>query len=164
MQYMGVQGYYNPWTGEAQVNRFLPPFMLPFVMCHEMAHQSGIAAEDDANLLSYALCTSVPDETFSYSGYFNLWLYTHGRVRMMDSLVAKSIETTINPLTISHRDTLRAIRRKYRSPAGNLSSQFYDGYLRLHNQKGGIDSYAEVALTAWAFEQQRKKMQLLLIP
>lgn len=164
MQYLGVQGYYNPWTGEAQVNKFLPPFMLPFVVCHEMAHQSGIAAEDDANLLAYALCTTAPDRTFSYSGYFNLWLYTHGRVRMADSLLAKSIELTINPLTIAHRDTLRAIRKKYRSEAGKWSSSFYDGYLRLHNQRGGLDSYADVALTAWAFEQKRRQMRVLRIP
>lgn len=164
MQYLGVQGYYNPWTGEAQVNRYLPPFMLPFVVCHEMAHQSGIAAEDDANLLAYALCTTAPDRTFSYSGYFNLWLYTHGRVRATDSLLAKDLETTINPLTIAQRDTLRAIRKKYRSEAGKWTSSFYDGYLRLHNQKDGIDSYNGVALTAWAFEQKRRKMRVLRIP
>ena len=164
MQYLGVQGYYNPWTGEAQVNRFLPPFMLPFVMCHEMAHQSGIAAEDDANLLAYALCTTAPDSTFSYSGYFNLWLYTHGRLRMSDSSIAKSLEATIHPLVIAQRDTLRAIRKKYRSEVGKWSSSFYDGYLRAHNQRGGLDSYADVALTAAAFEEKRRAMQVLRIP
>lgn len=164
MQYLGVQGYYNPWTGEAQVNRFLPPFMLPFVVCHEMAHQSGIAAEDDANLLAYALCTTAPDPAFSYSGYFNLWLYTHGRVRMSDSTLAKSIEQTIDPLVIAHRDTLRAIRKKYRSEVGRWSSSFYDGYLRMHNQRGGLDSYADVAQTAMAFEERRRAMKVLRIP
>jgi hypothetical protein len=166
MQYFGIQGYYNPWTGEAQVNRFLPPFMLPFVACHEMAHQSGIAAEDDANLLSYALCTSASDPSFRYSGYFNLWLYTHGRLRHVDSTLALKVETGLNGLTLTHRDTLRAIRHRYDSDAGKWSSTIYDGYLRMHNQKDGIDSYYLVALTAWAYEQRRTKegMQLLRIP
>jgi hypothetical protein len=164
MHYLGVQGYYNPWTGEAQVNRLLPAFELPFVMCHEMAHQSGIAAEDDANLLAYALCTAAPHPSFSYSGYFNVWLYTHGRVRMADSNRAKSMEAGIHPLVIAHRDTLRAIRKKYRSRVGGWSSTFYDGYLRAHNQRGGLDSYAEVALTAAAFEERRKSMHVLRIP
>lgn len=164
MQYLGVQGYYNPWTGEAQVNRLLPSFMLPFVACHEMAHQSGIAAEDDANLLAYALCTTAPHPSFAYSGYFNLWLYTHGRLRRLDSALANTLETTVHPLVLSQRDTLREIRRRYRSEAGNFSAQFYDGYLRLHNQKEGLDSYGEVAVTAWAFEQKRKEMRVLRIP
>lgn len=156
MQYFEIQGYYNPWTGEAQVNRFLPEFMLPFVICHEMAHQSGIAAEDDANLLSYALCTISDDSAFRYSGYFNLWLYTHGRVKMVDTMLAKSIESGLNAITLSQRDTLRKIRRSYRSEAGKWSSNMYDGYLRLYNQKNGIASYFQVALTAWAYEQRRK--------
>jgi hypothetical protein len=158
MQYLQIQGYYNPFTGEAQVNRFLPSFMLPFVVCHEMAHQSGIAAEDDANLLSYALCTSVPDKAFSYSGYFNLWLYTHARLREIDTAKAKTLRETVNPLSIAQVDTLRAIRRRYRSEVGSVSTSIYDGYLRMHNQKDGIESYFKVAVSAWALERERERI------
>lgn len=156
MQYMGIQGYYNPFTGEAQVNRFLPSFMLPFVVCHEMAHQCGIAAEDDANLLSYSLCVLSPDKVFSYSGYFNIWLYTHNRLRLADSANANKLLLTLNPLSQSHLDTLRAIRRRYRSKVNEYSSTIYDQYLKLHNQKNGIDSYYGVVLSAWAWEERRK--------
>ena len=163
MQYLGVQGYYNPFTGEAQVNRFLPSFMLPFVICHEMAHQSGIAAEDDANLLSYALCVTSPDKDFSYSGYFNIWLYTHSRFRKVDSNTADSLYKTLNLVTHGHLDTLRAIRKKYRSELSAYSSAIYDGYLRMHNQKDGIDSYYGVILSAWQWEEQRKKTPVTLL-
>lgn len=156
MQYLSIQGYYNPFTGEAQVNRFLPSYMLPFVVCHEMAHQSGVAAEDDANLLAYALGTGVPDSSFRYSAYFNIWLYTHAQLRMKDSVQARILYEQLNALTRSHVDTLRAIRRRYRNGIGEYSGQLYDEYLRLHNQKKGINSYAEAALTAWALEQRRR--------
>lgn len=163
MQHFGIQGYYNPWTGEAQVNRFLPAFMLPFVICHEMAHQSGIAAEDDANLLSYAISTVPRDSIFRYSAYFNLWLYTHVRLRMYDSTKAKELRRTLNPVTLAHLDTLRAIRRRYDSDISNYSGALYDGYLKLHHQKDGIESYNKVAITAWAWEQ-RKKKKVIEIP
>lgn len=156
MQYLGIQGYYNPFTGEAQVNRFLPSYMLPFVVCHEMAHQSGIGAEDDANLLSYALCVSSNDKDFAYSGYFNIWLYTHNRLRLTDSAKAAGLFATLNPLSHSHVDTLRAIRRRYRSKVNEYSSAVYDEYLKLHNQVDGIDSYYGVVLSAWAWEEQRR--------
>lgn len=156
MQYLSIQGYYNPFTGEAQVNRYLPSYMLPFVVCHEMAHQSGVAAEDDANLLAYALGTEVPDSTFRYSAYFNVWLYTHSRLRARDTVLARMLYDRLNPLSRSHIDTLRAIRRKYRNGIGEYSGHLYDGYLRLYNQKNGIDSYSDVSMSAWALEQRRR--------
>lgn len=158
MQYLGIQGYYNPFTGEAQVNRFLPSYMLPFVVCHEMAHQSGIGAEDDANLLSYALCVTSGDKDFTYSAYFNIWLYTHNRMRGEDSTKAAALMETLNPVSHSQLDTLRAIRRRYRSGLDEVSTAIYDEYLKMHNQAGGIDSYYGVVLSAWRWEVQRRKV------
>jgi hypothetical protein len=163
MQHLGIQGYYNPFTGEAQVNRFLPSFMLPFVVCHEMAHQSGIAAEDDANLLSYAVSTIPEDPVFRYSAYFNLWLYTHARLKVTDSAVANKLKMDLNPITLAHLDTLRQIRRKYDGDISDYSGVIYDGYLKLHHQKDGIESYNKVAITAWAWEQSGRQKRPVVI-
>jgi len=163
MQYLGIQGYYNPLTGEAQVNRFLPSFMLPFVTCHEMAHQYGVAAEDDANLLAYALCITSHDKDFSYSGYFNIFLYTHNRLRFADSALASNLLQTLNPISHKQLDTLRSIRKRYRSEVSNYSSALYDKYLKLHNQENGIDSYFGVVLTSWAWEEQRKLKPVMML-
>src|SRR5690606_3819350 len=144
MQHLGIQGYYNPWTGEAQVNRYLPSFMLPFVICHEMAHQAGIAAEDDANLLSYVVSTIAEDSLFRYSAYFNIWLYTHARLKRFDPEKASLLKENLNPKTLAHIDTLRKIRRQYNSDISLYSGTIYDGYLKLHHQKDGIESYNKV--------------------
>lgn len=157
MERFGIQGYYDPFTGEAQVNRYLPAYMLPFVVCHEMAHQTGVAAEGDANLMAYVIGTSANDSSFNYSSYLNIWLYVQSRVRYSDSATAKSLQEQLNPLTLAHIDTLRAIRRKYGGVISQYSGRVYDEYLRLHDQKGGIKSYGNVALTAWAWEQQRSR-------
>ncbi len=37
--YLGFLGYYNPFTGEAQVNVTPPAFVLPIITCHEIGHQ-----------------------------------------------------------------------------------------------------------------------------
>jgi hypothetical protein len=155
MQNLAIQGYYNPFTGESQVNRFLPKFMLPFVICHEMAHQAGIAAEDDANLLAYALGTATNDTTFKYSCYFNIWLYAHNRLYRRDSASAKMLERSLNKLTLAQVDTLEDIRRRYDGNVSSYSTTLYDSYLKMHHQKDGIHSYSNVAISAWAWEKRR---------
>ncbi|MCB0697427.1 MAG: DUF3810 family protein [Chitinophagaceae bacterium] len=153
MQHLGIQGYYNPITGEAQVNRFLPPFMLPFVVLHEMAHQAGIAAEDDANLLAYTISVESEDTTFRYSAYLNMWLYNHGRLRRRDSVLADEMKAILNPLTLHHLDTLHQIRERYKGDLGKYSTGLYDTYLKMLQQKEGIGSYNRSVITAWAWEQ-----------
>ena len=155
MQYLGIQGYYNPFTGEAQVNTALPAYMLPFVTCHEMAHQSGIAAEDDANLLAYVVGTVAHDTPFNYSAYLNIWLYTQSRLRVKDSALAATFKKQLNPLTLRQLDTLRSLRFRYKSGVGEYSSELYDSYLRWHHQKEGIDSYSKVVSSAWIWQQER---------
>lgn len=164
MQYMGIQGYYNPFTGEAQVNRRLPSFMLPYVICHELAHQSGIAAEDDANLLAYVLSMKTADSSFRYSACLNLWLYTHARLRLLDTSLAANYRSQLNPLTLRHLDTLRQIRDKYRSDVSLYSGHLYDQYLRLHNQEDGLESYSKVAVSAWAWNLQAKNEDTIRLP
>jgi hypothetical protein len=166
MQNLGIQGYYNPFTGEAQVNKYLPGFMLPFVICHEMAHQSGIAAEGDANLLSYVVGTRADDTTFNYSCYLNLWLYAQSRLRFRDSALAKKMRKQLNPITLAEIDTLRQIRHRYEGDMSRYSGKLYDEYLRMHDQKGGINSYDNVTLSAWAWEdkQQRNKDTIIKVP
>ena len=46
-------GYYNPFTGEAQVNTNVPAFVIPFTTCHEMAHQIGYASESEASFVGF---------------------------------------------------------------------------------------------------------------
>ena len=37
--YAGFLGYYNPFTGESQVNTRIPGFLIPYTTCHEIGHQ-----------------------------------------------------------------------------------------------------------------------------
>lgn len=157
MEYAAVGGYYNPFTGEGQVDAGIPAFIMPFTLTHEMAHQAGIAAEDDANLLAYALGTATPDSTFRYSAYLDLWLYNNGRLYRRDSALAKQFEARLNPLTKAHIDTLEEIDRKYHNEMAQYSSKLYDSYLKMQDQKDGIRSYGNVAGSAWLLEQKRMR-------
>ena len=155
MERIAVEGYYNPFTGEGQVNKGLPSFILPFVISHEMAHQAGIAAEEDANLMAYALGTTVPDSSFRYSSYLNIWIYTNNRLYRRDSGMANRFEAALNKLTTAHLDTLEQLSEQYHNIMARYSSNFYDGYLKMQQQKQGIRSYGNVTTSAWQLEVKR---------
>jgi phage tail protein X len=162
MQYMGVDGYYNPFTGEGQVLKEIPAYTLPFILCHEMAHQAGIAAEGDANLMAYALCTNSNDPVFRYSGYLDLWLYANTRLYRYDSALANTFTSQLNPLTRAHLDTLDELSRKYQGATSRATSEIYDSYLRMQHQEQGIRSYGNVMREAWLLEQRRAQQHGLI--
>lgn len=152
---LAIEGYYNPFTGEGQVSASVPGFMMPFVVCHEMAHQAGIAAEGDANLMAYALGSIVPEQTFNYSAYLNIWLYANRRLHYRDSTLAATFVQQLNPLTKAHLDTLEQLSRKYDNNMARYSSELYDDYLKLQQQKEGLRSYGNVVSSAWQLELKR---------
>lgn len=156
LTYFGIEGYFNPFTGEAQVNNQNLHFMQPFVVAHEMAHQSGIAAEDDANLLAYITCVESNNKSFQYSAYFNIWLYTHRRVRGIDSTIANNLKAQLNAASLAQLDTMRQRRIKYQTVLDDISTFIFDAYLRMGNQKDGIKSYRNVAYSALSWERKKR--------
>ncbi len=156
LERLGVEGYYNPFTGEGQVNESLPRFTLPFLVAHELSHQAGIAAEGDANLMAYALCTATDDASFRYSAYLEIWLYTNRRLYYRDSAMALQLEHSLNELTLRHLDTLEQLSKKYDNDYARYSTKVFDSYLKMQDQKQGVKSYGNAATTAWQLEQQRR--------
>jgi hypothetical protein len=155
LKYIGVQGYYNPFTGEGQVNKSELHFLLPYLTAHELAHQAGVGAEDDANLLAYTVCIESKDSSFMYSAYFNLWLYTHMQLRIRDTVMANAIKKELNPTSLQHLEELKKERKKYRSKLNRYTGDMYDQYLKFNHQKDGIESYDKVTVSAWAWEHKR---------
>ena len=50
---MGIKGYYNPFTNEANVNSKIPKVLIPVTIYHELAHKNGFASESDANFIGF---------------------------------------------------------------------------------------------------------------
>src|SRR5207248_3994546 len=73
--YLGYTGYYNPFTGEAQVNTTVPIFVQPFTCTHEIGHQLGYAKEMEANFVGYLAASNSSDPVMQYSVYFDIYIY-----------------------------------------------------------------------------------------
>ena len=90
--YNGTAGYLNPITGEAQVNKLLPKTSYPTTTCHEMAHQIGFSAENEANFIGFLASIYNKDVYFQYSGYRMAFGYCISELRKRDRTLYKIIK------------------------------------------------------------------------
>lgn len=74
-QYM--QGYYFPFSMEANINGLMSISNKPFTMCHELSHTRGYIFEDEANLIGFMACINSDDTFFQYSGYISVLNYVN---------------------------------------------------------------------------------------
>jgi hypothetical protein len=152
--YLGFQGYYNPFSGEAQVNTTIPRFLEPFVSTHEIAHQLGYARENEANFVGFLASQAFPSTVFQYSMYFDMYNYAIGEVRKRDTALTRSFQEKLHPQVVSDINEFRAFYRKYKNPVEPIIMWGYGNYLKANNQPGGKETYNEVV--AWLIAYYKK--------
>lgn len=82
-QYM--QGYYFPFSMEANYNDVMHILNIPATMCHELAHLKGFIYEDEANFIGYLACIQSEDPFFQYAGYLSVLNYLYNDVRKLEA-------------------------------------------------------------------------------
>jgi len=156
--YFGFLGYYNPFTGEAQVNVTVPSFIIPFTTCHEMAHQLGYGSEDEANFAGYLAAKSSNQITFQYSVYFELLAYANRELFLKDSMAAKENYRLLDTLVKNDIKVYRKFIREHQNKIEPFISMLYGEYLKANNQPKGINTYNEVV--AWLIAYRNKYGEL----
>ncbi|MBL7742119.1 MAG: DUF3810 domain-containing protein [Chitinophagaceae bacterium] len=152
--YLGFQGYYNPFSGESQVNTTIPRFLEPFVTTHEIAHQLGYAKENEANFVAFLACRSFPSNGFKYSMYFDMYNYAIGEVRRRDTALAKNFHQKLHLQVANDINEYRDFYRRYRNPIEPIITWGYSHYLKANNQPAGKETYNEVV--AWLIAYYKK--------
>jgi hypothetical protein len=142
--YMGFTGYYNPFTGEAQVNTLVPRFLQPFTTCHEVAHQLGYAKEMEANFVAYLSATASSDTLLHYSVYLDLFMYSNRNLFATDSVAANEYRKQLSPAVITDLKEWQAFNKKYKNPIEPVFRWVYGKYLQGNQQPQGVLSYDEV--------------------
>jgi hypothetical protein len=142
--YTGFTGYYNPFTGEAQVNTTVPKFLQPFITCHEVAHQLGYAKEMEANFVGYLAASASKDTLFHYSVYLDLFLYSNRNLYRSDSAAAGSYAMQLSPEIKTDIKEWREFNRRHSNPIEPVIRWLYGKYLESNEQPQGVLSYDEV--------------------
>lgn len=153
---IGIEGYYNPLSGEANINMRLPGTSLPFVSCHEIAHQLGVAREDEANLVGYLAAINSKNPDFRYSAAYNMLKSILFEIRVKSPEAYEALYKTINPVTLKDIRNDRAFWQKYNSDMYLYFGLAFDRFLKLNNQPKGTDSYQDIVL--WLYNIHKKDL------
>lgn len=149
--YIGFTGYYNPFTGEAQINTTVPQFLQPYITTHEMAHQLGYAKENAANFVGYLAAISSPDTLFHYSTYLDLFIYTNREVYYFDSVSSKNALMKLNPFVRKDLIELREFDLQHQFFLEPFITWMYGNFLKLNNQPKGLHTYNAVVAMVIAY-------------
>lgn len=142
---MGISGYFGPFFNEIHVNNYILNFNYPFTLAHEMAHQFGIAAESEANLYAFIVCTNSNDERIRYSAYISTLTHLLNDIRSSLPDEYNQLLSTIRPEIIEDLNRNREHWRKAKSETLSKSYQnIYDGYLKTNRISSGHANYSEV--------------------
>lgn len=152
--YAAFTGYYNPFTGEAQLNTTVPKFLLPYTACHEIAHQIGYAKEMEANFVGYLAATASENHLLHYSVYLDLFTYANRNLYFSDSLTARLYRNELGPGVVADLNEWITFNREHVSFIEPFIKWIYGKYLQGNQQPQGMQSYDEV--TAFIISYYKK--------
>lgn len=135
----GITGIYGFLTGEANVNVEYPHHEIVFTAAHEMAHQRGIARENEANFIAFLVCIRSDDEFVRYSGYVAMLRYFMNAVYSTDKELYKELVAGIDERIISDIRASNAVTIRHQdSLLGKINDKLNDRYLKFNGTEGVV--------------------------
>jgi len=152
MTYTHISGVYTYFTGESNLNINFPDYTLPYTAAHELAHQRGIAREDEANFIAFLVCLQSDDPYIRYSGYMGVYEYVISALYRADK---DRYNALLKETDLAFRYEMIAYNTffdKYRDHvAADVSGAINDSYLQFQGQAAGSQSYGMVVDLAVAY-------------
>ena len=144
--YTHVAGVYTFFTGEANINVNFPDYTLPYTVAHEMAHQRGIAREEEANFVAFLVCMESDDSYIRYSAYASAFEYVGSSLYAADKDLYIQLYRQYTPADLKNEmRAYNAFFEKYReNTAATVAGAVNDAHLKMNDQKEGERSYGLV--------------------
>lgn len=148
MSYMHITGVYSFFTGEANINVNFPDYTIPYTAAHELAHQRGIAREDEANFMAFLVCIGSDDPYVRYSGYLNVYEYVASALWQADRELYYKATARLNGAVKDEMVAYNDFYDKYReSTVSEVSNTINNTYLQSQGTPGTVSYGMVVDLT-----------------
>ena len=137
-------GVYSPFTVEANYNRDIAYYDIPFTICHELSHLRGYMQEEEANFIGVLATIGADDLYFNYSGYVSAWVYAGNALARIDSTAFATLYSRINARTRQDMLYNNAYWKQFEGKPAEAHEQLNDAYLKMQGQATGVRSYGHV--------------------
>ena len=141
---LNFTGFYFPFTGESNVNIDSPAVFLGATVCHEMAHQRGIASEQECNFLGILAAVRSDKAAYRYSGYLTGYLYLANALYRVDEAAWREIRESLPDEVICDLQVNNRYWAQFEGPVKETAQTVYDGFLKANGDANGIRSYGMV--------------------
>ncbi len=143
MSYMDFTGFFSPFTGEACINADSPACMTPSAIAHELAHQRGIGAEDEANFVAVLACLEDGDPDYVYSACLLALIHLQNALyKSGDEEQWQRIRDSYSPQVVHDLEDNNAYWARYReSRIYKATTDTYDAFLKSYDQELGRETY-----------------------
>lgn len=151
----GAIGFYNPLTGECNVDPGIHPIDEPYVVAHEYSHAYGFGDEGVCNFLAYLTCLDSKDPFVRYAGIFNYWQYLYYALGRADR---KAFNEYYQNLPIAIKTDIQSIdENSEKYPhffPQSIQRATYDAYLKSQGVKDGFASYSQILMLVKAWKEK----------
>ena len=160
MSYTHITGVYTFFTGESNINVGFPDYTVPFTAAHELAHQRGIAREDEANMIAFLVCIGSDDIYIRYSAYMNMYEYVANALYVADKKLykkaARNLIIDAEKEMIAYGDFFEKYEK---SVASHVTGTVNDVYLKVQGTEGR-KSYGMVVDLTVAFLKSENLIEI----
>lgn len=141
---MNFTGFYSPYTGESNLNVDSPACLLPANIAHELAHQRGIASEQECNFLAIAAATASDNVVYQYSGYLMGYIHLSNALYRANRERWTEVSRKLPEAVLADLRYHSAYWDQFEGLTAQVSTTIYDNALKSYGQADGIQSYGTV--------------------
>lgn len=136
-----LSGIYSPFTIEANYNRAMIGYNIPFTMCHELSHLRGFMQEQEANFIAYLACMASDSAEFRYSGSMLGWIHCMNTLYDADMEAWKEVRMMLDESVFVDLQANSEFWVKYDGKTAEVADMLNDSYLKANGQADGVKSY-----------------------
>ena len=159
MSYAHITGIYTFFTGESNLNISFPDYTIPYTAAHELAHQRGIAREDEANMMAFLVCIESDDAYIRYCAYVNMYEYVANALYKADKELYREVYAELDRSVYNEQIAYSKFFKKYsQSVTSQVSGAVNNAYLQSQGTDGK-KSYGMVVDLAVAYFKDRDMIE-----
>ena len=141
MSLVDFTGFFFPLTAEANVNTDFPSSLFPSTVAHELAHQRGVAKEQEANFVAVLACLDYGDAEYVYSAALLAYTHLGNALYSADRAAWEQIYSSLDERVLRDFAANRAYWKQFETPVQKASNTVYESFLQSYDQELGLKSY-----------------------